>query len=129
MDRVNLTRFQLADLINETFTRNELLKVVNENETASKSIVTPLAEGNLTILLAASRPNLLVVITDLKGFKWKVRFIEISLVCKLSRTNFSARFGQMRIWKRSHETAPKKALITPFGLIIVRIMVGLALSD
>lgn len=92
-----LSDIQLANLINETFSTTQLRSVVWRNKAISAHIKTPLAEGSLTVMLALADPSYVVVITDFKGGRWQTRFIGKAMIPKLNQTNFSFRFGQMRV--------------------------------
>ena len=92
-----LSDIQLANLINETFSTTQLHSVVWRDKAISAYIETPLAEGILTVMLALADPSYVVVITDFKGERWQTRFIGKAMIPKLNQTNFSFRFGQMRV--------------------------------
>ena len=95
--RMLLSDDQLANLINETFSTTRLRSVVWRNKAISAYVETPLAEGVLTVMLALADPSYIVVITDFKGERWQTRFIGKAMIPKLNQTNFSFRFGQMRV--------------------------------
>lgn len=95
--RAPLSDNQIANLINETFSTTQLRSVVWRDKAVSAHVNTPIAEGILTVMLALADPSYVVVITDFKGKGWQTCFIRKDAIPKLSQTNFSFRFGQMRV--------------------------------
>lgn len=88
---------QIVDLVNKTFSVNKLRGVVHRDKIASSRINTPTAKGRITVIKSIVDPSYLAVIVHLKGEKWYVRFIQVAKVPKLGQTNFSFRFGKMRV--------------------------------